>query len=318
MREYLETFFRHKWLFVVPFLVVLAVAIAGGVYSSWQYESRAALWIDPNVVLDQSATTLTAPLTDSNANQGEFARLDALLQTDDFIGAIVQNVPKLNAEANTPEKRQSTIATVRKNLNVWPWQQNLLQFRYRGRDAAVAQQVVSNTISLFLAQRLADKVGQADKAITFLQAQQTGYQQQLATASTALSAFETAHPPDTRATMSDLDSLEFQRLKTDYQTILDHLRYLGGELDKAQFTKDKFQAQHTSTYVVKDAPLLPTSPDLSLQKLAAIVLVGLAVAVGLGFSVVALATWFGRRRPAERSALPAWLDRALMNEEQTA
>jgi hypothetical protein len=118
--------------------------------------------------------------------------------------------------------------------------------------------------------------------------------------------------------MSDLDSLEFQRLKTDYQTILDHLRYLGGELDKAQFTKDKFQAQHTSTYVVKDAPLLPTSPDLSLNKLAAIVLVGLAVAAGLGFSVVALATWFGRRRPAERSALPAWLDRALMNEEQTA
>ena len=107
-------------------------------------------------------------------------------------------------------------------------------------------------------------------------------------------------------------------MKTDYQTILDHLRYLGGELDKARFTKDKFQAQHSSTYVVKDPPLLPNSPDLSLSKLAAIVLVGLAVAVGLGFSVVALATWFGRRRPAERSALPAWLDRALMSEEQTA
>ena len=72
----------------------------------------------------------------------------------------------------------------------------------------MAQQVVSQTINLFLAQRLDDKVGQADKAITFLQAQQGDYQQQLATASAALSAFETAHPPDTRATMSDLDSLD--------------------------------------------------------------------------------------------------------------
>ena len=67
-------------------------------------------------------------------------------------------------------------------------------------------------------------------------------------------------------------------------------------------------------------PLLPQSPDLSINKLASIVLVGLAVAVALGFSVVALATWFGGRRrssASERSAIPAWLDRALMREEPT-
>ena len=118
--------------------------------------------------------------------------------------------------------------------------------------------------------------------------------------------------------MDDLDQLEYQRLKTDYQTILDQVRYLGGELDKAQFTKQKFIAQQGSTYVIKDQPLLPTSPDLSFNKLATIVLIGLAVAIGLGFSVVALVTWFGGRRPAGRSAIPAWLDRAVASEEQTA
>jgi uncharacterized protein involved in exopolysaccharide biosynthesis len=317
MREYFETFFRHKWLFWLPFLIVLAVAIAGGVYSSWQYESRASLWTEPNLVLGETASTLTAAAQDTSANQSEFARLDALLQTDEFIGTIVDRVPKLRADANTPEGRLSTIATVRRNLNVWPWQQNLLMFRYRGRDAEVAQQVVSNTVGLFLAQRLQDRVGQADSTIAFLQTQQQEYQGKLATASTALSQFETAHPPASRATMSDLEQLQYQQLKTDYETILDHLRYLGGELDKAAFSKDKFIAQHASTYVVKDPPLAPQSPDLSVNKLATIVLVGLAVAVALGFSVVALATWFGGRRPVERTALPAWLDRALMTEEPT-
>lgn len=318
MREYLETFFRRQWLFWLPFVIVLAVAVAGGVYSSWQYESRASLWTEPNTLLDQSATNLTAPTQDTAANQGEFARLDALLQTDEFITAIINRVPKLHAEAGTPSQLQTTIGTVRKNLNVWPWQQNLLMFRYQGRDGEVAQQVVSSTIDLFLAQRLQDKVGQADKAITFLQGQQQDYQTQLATASTALSQFEAAHPPATRASMSDLDQLQFQRLKTDYQTILDQLQYLGGELNKAQFTKQKFLAQQASTYVVKDPPLLPQSPNLSLNKLGAIVLVGLAVAIGLGFCMIALATWFGARRPVERTALPAWLDRAMTSEEQTA
>ena len=318
MREYLETFFRHKWLFFVPFVIVLAVATAGGVYASWTYQSQASLWTEPNAVLDQAASNLTAPLADTNANQDEFARLDALLQTDQFVGAIVQNVPKLRAQADTPTSLQSTIGTVRQNLNVWPWQQNLIVFRYRGRDPEVAQEVVSQTLSLFLAQRLQDHVGQADKAISFLQAQQKDYQDQLTAASTALSQFEAAHPPATRATMDDLDQLEYQRLKTDYQTILDQVRYLGGELDKAQFTKQKFIAQQGSTYVIKDQPLLPTSPDLSFNKLATIVLIGLAVAIGLGFSVVALVTWFGGRRPAGRSAIPAWLDRAVASEEQTA
>src|SRR5439155_23411024 len=101
-------------------------------------------------------------------------------------------------------------------------------------------------------------------------------------------------------------------------TILDHLRYLGGELDKALFSKNKFQAEQASTYVVKDAPTVPQSPDLSVNKLATIILLGLAVAVGLGFSVVALAFRFGGRRPAAQTALPAWLDRALVSEEPTA
>jgi uncharacterized protein involved in exopolysaccharide biosynthesis len=318
MREYLETFFRRKWLFFVPFVVVLAAAIAGGVYSSWQYEARASLWTEPNMVLGQAASDLTAPIQDTSANQGEFARLDALLQTDDFIGAIIARVPKLQADATTPQDRKATITAVRRNLNVWPWQQNLLMFRYRNRDPEVAQQVVSNTLDLFLAQRLADRLGQADNTIAFLQTQQREYQDKLAVASTALSQFEAAHPPDTRAGMSDLDQLQFQQLKTDYETILAHVRYLGEELDKAQFSKEKFLAQHAGTYQIKDPPVLPQSPELSFNRMAAIALVGLAVAAALGFSVVALATWFGGRRQPERTALPAWLDRALMSEESRA
>src|SRR5437773_2327914 len=187
MREYLETFFRRKWLFFVPFAVVLAVAVAGGVYSSWQYTAKAALWVEPNPVLGQAAANLTASSAD-----------------------------------------------------------------------------------------------QADKAIAFLQDEQKNYQDQLATASAALAQFEAAHPPATRASMSDLDQLEYQRLKTDYETILDHLRYLGGELDKALFSKNKFLAEQASTYVIKDAPTVPQTPDLSVNKLATIILLGLAVAVGLG------------------------------------
>jgi len=58
MRDYLETFFRRKWLFWVPFLAVLIVAIAGGVNTSWLYEVQARLAIRSNA--DLAASTSAA------------------------------------------------------------------------------------------------------------------------------------------------------------------------------------------------------------------------------------------------------------------
>lgn len=315
MREYLETFFRRKWLFWVPFVAVLAVAIAGGLYTSWVYEVQARLAIQSNPVLDQSGQQLSLPAVDA---KDEYTRLSELLLTDDFMKQVVNSVPGLQARAGGG-RVDGAVAQLRKDLNAWAPSTNLINFRYRDRDPQIAQQVVSKTIDLFLAQRYADRVGNANQAIKFLTQQQGDYQQQLQQASTQLSAWETSHPVAGRANLPETDQLEFQRLRTNYQTMLDHLKYIGDELEKAKFTLAKMEASQASTYVLKDPPVVPANPALSLNQMLGLVLVGLAVAVGLGFSVVALATWFGGGRRADTAtALPTWLQRMVAQEEQTA
>lgn len=318
MREYLETFFRRKWLFFVPFLAVLAVAIAGGLYTSWMYEVQARVQVQANPILDQAGQQLSMPPSDV---KDEYARLSDLMLTNDFMMKIINAVPQLKAQADTEAKMDAQVTKLRSDLNAWAPGQSLINIRYRARDPQVAQQVVSKTIDLFLAQRYADRVGKADEAITFLSGEQTTYTQKLQQASTELSGWEKSHPVATRTTLPEADQLEFQRLKTNYQTTLEHLQYIGGELEKANFTKQKALSQQDSTYVVKDPPQVPQGVDLSLNKLLGLLLVGLAVAAGLGISVVALATWFGAGRrtvDARSSALPAWLNNMMAQEEQTA
>ncbi|HMA34527.1 MAG TPA: hypothetical protein VKY74_08600 [Chloroflexia bacterium] len=317
MREYLETFFRRKWLFFVPFLAVLAVAIAGGLYTSWTYEVQSRLQVQSNPILDQAGQQLSLPQTDA---KDEYNRLSELLLTDDFLKKVISSVPALKASTDTDAKMRTEIDRLRTNLNAWAPAQNLINFRYQDRDPQVAQQVVSKTIDLYLAQRYADRVGQADSAIGFLDKEYTDYQQQLQQASAALSTWEKGHPPAQRATLPESDQLEYQRLKTQYQSVVDHWQYVGSELEKAKFTKEKMIETQASTYVVKDPPVVPAGPNLSLNKLLSLLLLGLAVAAGLGFSVVALATWFGgpRLQGAATSALPAWLSRMMAAEEQTA
>ena len=127
-------------------------------------------------------------------------------------------------------------------------------------------------------------------------------------------------PPATRTGLEESQQLEYQRLQTNYTTILDHLKYIGGELEKARFTKAKMESVQANGYQLVDPPVVPPNPALSLNRLLGLLLVGLAVAVGLGFSVVAVATWLGagRRAAGSASALPAWLHRMVAQEEQVA
>ena len=73
MRDYLETFFRRKWLFWLPFVAVLAVATAGGLYSAWLYEVQARVEIRPSSQAPQAGGTDLA---------AEYGRLSDLLLTD--------------------------------------------------------------------------------------------------------------------------------------------------------------------------------------------------------------------------------------------
>ncbi|HUS14110.1 MAG TPA: hypothetical protein VM536_03735 [Chloroflexia bacterium] len=315
MRDYLETFFRRKWLFWVPFLAVLLVAVAGGVYTSWLYEVQARMAIRANA--DLSGTTAAG-----SDLQAEYGRLSDLLLTNDFMQRVVNAVPALKGAADTPQKMDAQVDSLRKDLNAWKPGQDLINFRYRARDPQVAQQVVSKTIDLFIAQRYDDRVTEADKGIQFWTDQQTTYTQRLEVASKALSDWEGAHPASTRATLPETQQLEFQRLKTAYDAALENVKTATAKMGDAEMHKAQALAQQANTYQIVDAPRVPQSPALSLNRLLGLVLVGLAVALGLGISVVALATWFGgaRRAPAgaATTALPVWLQRMMVEEEQTA
>src|SRR5690348_4490860 len=116
MRDYLETFFRRKWLFFLPFLAVLVVAVAGGLYTSWVYNVEARLSVQPNPVLDQGGQELSLPTTGA---KDDYTRLSGLLQTDDFMKRVIAAVPQLKAQADSPDKTDALVGGLRKDLNAW-------------------------------------------------------------------------------------------------------------------------------------------------------------------------------------------------------
>jgi hypothetical protein len=304
----------------VPFLAVLAVAVAGGLYSVWQYEVMAKMEIRSSPSMGTTTTGSAAiPATDLAT---EYSSLSDALLTDAFMEQVINAVPALKAKADTPTSMDSEIVRLRTNLNAWTPGKNLIQIRYQNRDPDVALQVVSQTISLFLARRADERVGVADKNIAFWTAQEKDREAALATTSKALTDWENAHPVADRSKLSDVEQLNFQRLKADYDAALDNVKTAQANVGEAGMYKAYALDQQQNTYHLVDPPTKPDGIALSINKIGGLLLVGLLVAIGLGASVVALATWLGGNRRAAgstppASALPAWLDR-MMAEEQTA
>ncbi len=312
MRDYLETFFRRKWLFWLPFVAVLAVATAGGLYSAWLYEVQARVEIRPSSQTSQAGGTDLA---------AEYGRLSDLLLTDEFLQRIVNAVPPLKANADSAPKMQAQVDKMRKDLNAWKPGENLINFRYQNRDPQIAQQVVSQTIDLFIAQRYDDRVTAAQKDITFWTGQREVFNGRLETAAKALTDWEAAHPPAERTKLPESEQLNFQRLKAGYDAALTNVQTADSKVGEAEMNKALALNVQANTYNIVDAPRVPDGIALSLNKLLGLVGVGLLVALGLGFSMIALATWFGGQRANSSStgtALPPWLDRMMSEEQQPA
>ncbi len=312
MRDYLETFFRRKWLFWLPFVAVLAVATAGGLYSAWLYEVQARVEIRPSSQTPQAGGTDLA---------AEYSRLSDLLLIDGFLQRIVNAVPPLKANADSAPKMQAQVDKMRKDLNAWKPGESLINFRYQNRDPQIAQQVVSKTIDLFIAQRYDDRVTTAQENITFWTGQREVFNGRLETAAKALTDWEAAHPPAERTKLPESEQLNFQRLKAGYDAALTIVQTADSKVGEAEMNKALALNVQANTYNIVDAPRVPDGIALSLNKLLGLVGVGLLVALGLGFSMIVLATWFGGRRANSSTtgtALPPWLDRMMSEEQQPA
>jgi hypothetical protein len=273
MTKFVETFFRHKLLLLLPPLLISAVVtgytlVSGPVY----YESLTGVWVDRPAYLASSNTdwnTYVAP----SVNQS--TRLNELLRTQNFVNDVARRT--VLAPLLSSPKGQDRISQLIAGGLTMTASGHLLVLRMKSENAQLSYQVLSAVVGAFKDSVASDRINQASLATSFYESRLATATDELAQAGTDARQYMAANPrlgavnldlsqplPSSLQTLGvDPQLLDIQRRIESKQAEVDGLRK---SLDQARLDASASLEGQELGFQVIDAPQIPTTGGRDLRK----------------------------------------------------
>jgi uncharacterized protein involved in exopolysaccharide biosynthesis len=320
MVRYLETFFRHQLLFLIPIAVILAVSGAVVLRQPVVYTATTRLWVD-RPALGTTDETASNPFTAPSADQ--VASMQELLNTRYFTVRVAHRGPLAAYLAAQPiaasglgwvkaqlgghggarlptadevDGSSYDILSGGKNILVTPAGPQIVQIDFTFGDPKVASGTVTAVVDQFLEETLTSRKARSQVSERFYTGQLKTAQEALAAADGAVNQYLAQHP-ELRAinALPDARLVELQRADAQARDTMSNFQT---KVDSAKLDQAALGAPGASGLRLLDAADVPAQASVSrrllVQALAAGLGLGLVVVI-LGLLVVTLADTTVRR-----------------------
>lgn len=324
MNRYLETLFRHKEAFIVPFLATPLMALIVMLSMGKQYEVEALIWAQPSSVLDQLNQGRAV------ANQREAQAIREWLETEAFRREVMDQVgltpaiqrgdwpvptrlslqlqqmgltdaPGLRSvlkvaglapPATTEAAMDRGLDMIKKTLTVTTEGESLLRVTYNGKEPALGTRMVDEVINLYRDRVMEIRAHEAQVGVDFYLRQLQNQEQRLQQASDAYEQFQEANPPPLLGQVrpaseeTRLDNLRRALLleQTLYEQTLRRLEQLRMESEAAISTRDL-------SFQVVDPAQEPDVAGFAKRTIGMTLIFGLVLGTLLGLVPIILMTW---------------------------
>jgi len=276
----LESYFRHRWLYIFPFFLMTLLA---GVY----YFTLKPTFIARGVIYVQNDSLLTT-LTDIYQNNPSFwispsqittNEINELKQTSSFLRAIIQKTdlePQMN---QGQEATQDMIEETQQDIWITSLGENQLVVNAAHEDPVIAFQLVDALISTYINWQINTQQTESEVAQAFFLNLVQEYEDKLLVTRDEMRAYLQEHPEPIRGERPGEEDLEIEHLQNAID--LAETRYANAlnKLEDTQLAMAQVDADVRQSYLVIDAPTVPQEPEVSLKELAVKIAAFLAVGV---------------------------------------
>jgi uncharacterized protein involved in exopolysaccharide biosynthesis len=282
----LESFFRHRWLYPLPIVILTAIGVVTASIAPPTYLAGASIFVE-----DQS---LLASLTDADTGfswtrtpaQTVVRDFGELLQTDAFVRSAVQRTPLESNMTQDRETVQQTLDFFRDSIDVSAVGNNLVRFRAEAEDPQLAQQMVVASIDAYVFWKVNAEYQESVAAQNFFANLIPPYEEELQRARDELIVFLASYPTPVRGERPLEEQVELARLQADVNEATLRLDDARAKEENARLVLSKAESIARQTYQVIDAPTVPTDPLTSLRQRMMDSLI--YVAVGVLLSVMGI------------------------------
>lgn len=282
----LESYFRHRWLYLLPIVIMTPMAAIFILSATPEYYASGRMFVERQSLL----ASLTASNTDGawwlTPAQLTANELNELLATQAFIRSAVQKTDLEAQMAGGPQMMEEAFLEFRYSLSMRPIGEKLLEIGASNEDPRLAQQIVVAAMEAYVQWKINTDYQESIAAQNFFANLITPYQEELQRARDELQSYLEAYPEPVRGTRPVDEQMELARLQAQVQSADQKVNDTLRAEEDARLALTKAESVVRQTYQVIDTPQLPERPSGSLRERAmrGVIFPG----VGLALSIIAI------------------------------
>jgi capsular polysaccharide biosynthesis protein len=254
----LESFFRHRFLYALPVLLMVGCSIAYFLLVGGKYQAQGVVYIQRDSFLSK----LTAINMDSGSIWTTPARetsdeINEMIQTDAFVRAVILQTPlEANVSAD-PASLDKVIEQVRKNAWAAPIGNNQISINAIWEEPDTAVQIASGIIANFLQWKENAQRTESLSALVFFNNIIEEYQASLDQARAAKKAYLVRHPEPLKGNRSETEVMEIEMLQQEIDMALARLTSAQNKEEDARLAMSQVDSNARHTYTIVDTPRIP-------------------------------------------------------------
>jgi capsular polysaccharide biosynthesis protein len=284
LMRFLESYFRHRWLYLLPIVLTLGAGIFYIFKSPRQYTAQSAIYVHDQSLL-ASLTSINNPgYTWLSPAQIAYGEIKELIQTDSFVRAVIQRSDlEQNLNGGTIDVNQ-TIMDVREAIWVIPSGDNQIIIGATYNNPQVAVQLVNGVFTTYTTWKLNNANTNSDVAQNFFDNLIPIYKSNVDEIRQQLLDYLTKHPSPIVGQRPDIEQVQVNSIQSDLQRAESRYDDALNKLENAKLSALQNQSDINQNYVMVDAPITPVKPTISLKKMGLNVLIilttGILLSVG--------------------------------------
>ncbi len=283
----LESFFRHRWLNLLPVVVMSMLAVVFIWRSPPTYVAGGALFVQSDTLLstlvpigNSGGFSWNTPAT-ITANE-----IRELMQTEAFVSFAIQRTPLEEHMQDGPEAVEQTIQQFRQSIWINELGEKLVGFSARHEDPEMAYQIATATIEAYSEWKLNSERQDSLVAQAFFAEQLVPYQQALDQARLELRTYLDAHPAPVRGERSETEIAEISRLQAVVEEASLRVKETVAREEEARLALSKAESEASRSYAIIDAPKVPTESVVSLKDMLIDAMIFVILGIGLSVGLV--------------------------------
>ncbi len=280
-----ESYFRHRWLYLLPIVLMIGVATIYFITKEPTYYAQGVLYVRKeslisslNAITDPGGSWWITPAQETSS------QITDLLQTDAFARAVINSTGLEAKMDGGPDVVENLINDVRSNIWVSAIGDNQLAIHATYEDPVITSQLVSAVLEGYVQWNVNSQRAETETAENFFAEIIQTYEADLNATRSNMEQYLLVHPEPIRGERSALEKLQLDRLQSEVNLAQERYAKALDKEENTQLASAQIETDARQTYILIDAPQLPTKPETSLRELAMnaglFVVVGIVITIG--------------------------------------